>query len=123
MKLSEIAEVLDAKVLHGTEELLDVEIASAAASDLMSDILARVDVPDLLLTGLNNAQIIRTSSVFGIKAVIVVRGKLVDEKVVELAREEGIVVLSTDISLFGSSGRLFAKGVRSSRPAGNRQAT
>jgi predicted transcriptional regulator len=115
MKLSAIAEMLEATVVSG-DALLDVEIETAAASDLMSDILARVDVPDLLITRLNNAQVIRTASVFGIKAVIIVRGRPIDEKVAELAREEGIALLSSPSSSMEACGRLYAEGVRSAQP-------
>lgn len=114
MNLTAIASTLEAKILHGPDELLALEVATAASSDLMSDILARVGTPDVMLTGLTTTQTIRTSSVAGIKAVVVVRGKPVEEKLVELAREEGIVLMSTTLSLFEASGRLYAQGLRSS---------
>ncbi len=110
MKLEEIITLLKAKILylHNGD---DSEVRSVTACDLMSDILASVNVPDILLTGLNNAQVIRTSSVFGIKAVIIARGRPVDPKVIELAKEEGITLLSTKDSLFIASGKLFSNGM------------
>ena len=112
MKLKEIIELLNANVLymHPTHE--GKEVATVEASDLMSDILASVNVPDLLLTGLTNAQVVRTASIFGIKAVIIVKGKKMDQKVDDLAKEEGISIMSTDDDLFEASGKLYAKGIR-----------
>lgn len=112
MKLSEIIKLLNAEVHHMLDDRLDTEISSALSSDLMSDVLAGVHVPDILITGLNNAQVIRTSSVFGIKAVLIVRGKSIDSKLIELSREEEIVFLSTKESMFNTSGILYQKGIR-----------
>ena len=113
MKLSAVAESLSARVIHGTDEQLQQEVHTAAASDMMSDVLARRSTPDLMLTGLATLQAIRTPAVAGIKAVVIVRGKPVDEKLVEVAREEDIVLMSTDKSLFDASGLLYEAGMRS----------
>jgi predicted transcriptional regulator len=112
MKLEEVAAALSAKVLCGSQEQLESEVSIAAASDLMSDILARVGVPDVMLTGLATTQTVHTSAVAGIKAVVFVRGKPIDEKIVALAREEDIVLMTTRVSLFEASGRLYQKGMR-----------
>ncbi|MBN2160165.1 MAG: hypothetical protein JW807_12275 [Spirochaetes bacterium] len=111
MKIGEIIKLLNAEVHYLHNNQSDAEIKSAAACDLLSDILARVHVPDLLLTGLNNAQAIRTCSVFGIKAVVIVRGRPIDQKLIDLAHEEEITLLSTKDSLFIASGKLFSKGI------------
>lgn len=121
MRLSGITDLVPARVVFGNESLLAAEIHTAAASDLMSDILARVEVPDVLLTRLNNAQVVRTASVFGIKAVIIVRGRPIDPKIVELAEQEQIVLLSTEASLFETCGKLYSEGVRSTTPTEDAQ--
>ena len=115
MKLKETIALLGAEIVFATDSLLETDVRSAAASDLMSDILARVDVPEILLTRLNNSQVMRTSAVFGIKAVVIVRGRAIDEKMIELAREEEIVLLSTPASLFESCGKVPAEGLRSAK--------
>lgn len=113
MKLSEICDILKASPLFVQDDRVDIEISTAAASDLMSDILAMVRVPDMLLTGLSNLQVINTCSVFGIKVVILVRGKQVDSKLLELAKKEGISMMSTGFSMYESCGMLYEKGLRS----------
>ena len=60
MKLEEVARLVEAKVYTG-EELLDADIDSAFASDMMSDVLAYAQDQALLLTGLNNPQAVRTA--------------------------------------------------------------
>ena len=74
MKLRNIKELLEAEVLWG-EESLDMEIEFAGGSDLMSDVLAFSKPGILLLTGLSNAQSVRTANFIEAKAIIYVRGK------------------------------------------------
>jgi hypothetical protein len=112
MKLQEAIEILGAEAHYTRAEQLEAEIRTARASDLMSEVLAEDAVPDLLITGLCNAQVIRTASVFGIKAVIFVRGKTCNPKMIDLAMEENVVVMTTPDSLFSSCGKLYGRGVR-----------
>ena len=112
MKIKDIIEILEAEVLFVQDnKQLDMEITSIAASDLMSTILALVNVPDLLLTGLNNSQVINTASVFGIKVVAIIRNEEVDPKVLELAKKEGIILFLTEKCMYESCGLLYSKGL------------
>ena len=114
MKLKNIQNILQAKVLFiQDKQQLDMEISSVAASDLMSTILGLVNVPDLLLTGLNNSQVINTASVFGIKVVTIIRNKEVDSKVLELAKKEGIVLFLAQTCMYESCGLLYKNGLPS----------
>ena len=74
MRLHEVKEILDAEVIVGNDQL-DMEVQTAFGADLMSDVLAFAKPGSLLLTGLTNPQIIRTSDVLDIAAIILVRGK------------------------------------------------
>jgi hypothetical protein len=112
MELREVITILEAEAHYSLSDQLDAEVRTARASDLMSEILVGETVPDILITRLCNAQVVRTASVFGIKAVVVVRGKHIDQKIVEVALEENIVIMTTENSLFTSCGRLYASGVR-----------
>ncbi len=114
MNLEELADILEATIHHGDDEAVNDEVSCIVASDMMSDILARDDTPDVLLTGLNTVQIIHTASISGIKAVVVVRGKEPLQGLVARAEEENIVLMSTKLGLFEASGRLYAKGLYSS---------
>ena len=52
MKISDVAAILDAKVL--VEGNMDTEVKTACGSDMMSDVLAFVKDQSVLLTGLMN---------------------------------------------------------------------
>ena len=60
MTLDEARDILEADVIVGTDlEKIDVEMGCGA--DLMSDVLAFTKTGALLLTGLTNAQAVRTA--------------------------------------------------------------
>ena len=108
--LYDIKEILEADILSG-ENKLDREVTTAFAADLMSDVLAFAKPGCLLLTGLTNPQVVRTSDILDIAAIILVRGKIPPQETIRLAEELRIPILSTRFILFETSGRLHAKGI------------
>ena len=110
MKISEIASILDAKVLC-CEELVSHEVYSACGSDMMSDVLAFVKNQAVLLTGLVNPQVIRTAEMMDMRCIVFVRNKMPSEEMTELAADAGIVVLATSMRMFEACGRLYASGL------------
>lgn len=114
MKLSEVKETLDALVVVGHDKL-DIQVTGGAAADLMSDLLKNPKEGSLLLSGLNNIQVIRTSVIAGIAAVVLVRGKTPDPAMIEHAREHGLPLLSSHFNMYSACGRLYSKGLKSIR--------
>ncbi len=107
MKLSEIIEALDGKLLTG-DEFLEKDITTCGASDLMSDILAGLSEGCILLTGLTTIQVIRTAMVANVGAVVFVRDKTPPAEVIEMAEENQLPLISSPYSMFVSCGRLHA---------------
>ena len=107
MKLSEIVNALDATVLTG-EDKLDEFITRCGASDLMSDVLAAVSEDCVLLTVLTTVQVIRTAMVAGVGAVVFVRKKHPPQEVIDMAKDQGIPLITSPYSMFVSCGRLHA---------------
>jgi len=112
MIIREAIELLNAEPHYTQGDQLDIEVKTARASDFMSEVLTEEAVPDILITGLCNAHVIRTASVFGIKAVIFVRGKTCSPKMIDLAMEENIVIMTTHNSLYTTCGKLYVRGIR-----------
>ena len=110
MTLQEVKEILEAEVFVGHDQL-DMEVKTAFGADLMSDVLAFAKAGSLLLTGLTNPQIVRTSDVLDIAAIIIVRGKLPLPETIQLAEELQIPILGTKYILFETAGRLYTKGI------------
>ncbi len=110
MKISTIKELLNAEVLCN-EDMLSHEVYSACGSDMMSDVLAFVKNQAVLLTGLVNAQVIRTAEMMDMVCVVFVRAKKPTPEMIELAKECGLVVLSTEKRMYESCGKLYANGL------------
>ncbi len=110
MKISKIRELLDAEVICG-EEKLDREVSSAFGSDMMSDVLAYVNDQAVLLTGLVNAQVIRTAVMMDMGCIVFVRAKMPNEEMIELAKENSVVLLSTKNIMYNACGKLYAGGL------------
>ena len=111
MRLYDVRDILDAKVLWG-EEYLDQEIESACGSDFMSDVLAFVKNQARLLTGLVNPQVVRTADMMDMVCIVFVRGKEPGTDMVELAQERGIVLMKTPLRMFTACGLLYDNGLR-----------
>ena len=114
MKLKKITEVLEARVLtENTDD--DKDITCAFGADLISDILMCVTEPTLILTGLTNPQIIRLSDMIELQGIVFVRGKLPSDEIIKMANERELPLISTNLSLYQSSGILYNFGLRSCR--------
>ena len=111
MTIREIKEILGADLVSG-EELLDTEVLGACGSDLMSDVLANNEGHSVLITGLNNPQVVRTAEMLDITCIVFVRNKIPTDQVVELAKSKSIAVLATKHLMFSACGLLYQGGLR-----------
>lgn len=116
MKVNEIAALIDANIVCGSDKA-ELEIDSAFGSDMMSDVLAFVNDRAVLLTGLVNAQVIRTAEMMDMPCIVFVRGKKPTEEMVELATERGIILLATELRMYEACGKLYAAGLPARRDA------
>ncbi|MCB5229460.1 MAG: transcriptional regulator [Candidatus Cloacimonetes bacterium] len=112
MTLNEIVKLLEGEVLIPDTDL-EIEVPCAFASDMISDILMCTKEPTLLLTGLTNNQVIRLSDMIDVIAIIFVRGKQPLDDIVEMARERGLPLICTKMTLYRCSGILYNAGLRS----------
>ncbi|OGC40663.1 hypothetical protein A2Y85_00610 [candidate division WOR-3 bacterium RBG_13_43_14] len=111
MTLGKIIELLNCQIISGAVDL-QLDIKSAKASDLMSDVLTYSGPGKLLMTGLTNIQVIRTCDIAGICVVIFVRGKKPLIETVELAKTCKIAILATRLSMFEACGMLYSNGLK-----------
>ena len=119
MKISTIRDLLCADVIC-CEEGLESHVYSACGSDMMSDVLAYVKDQAVLLTGLVNAQVIRTAEMMDMVCIVFVRNKRPTQEMIDLAKESGIVLLGTDMRMYEACGRLFTNGLVNGESHGKR---
>lgn len=109
--IRELADILQAEELCNTRGD-NVQIDIACGCDLMSDVLLHAKAQCLLLTGLTTVQTIYTAEMADIKAICFVRGKKPQQDVIDLAKQKGIILLSTKLPMFESCGKLYLKGIK-----------
>jgi len=111
MTVRSIAELLSARI-HTGEHQLDFDVKSACGADLMSDVMAFVKEDVVLLTGLVNVQTVRTAHLLDIPVIVFVRGKVPEPELIDEAAGGGIVLMTTNETLFIACGKLYEAGVR-----------
>jgi predicted transcriptional regulator len=111
MKISEIINLLKCEVMSGITKG-DIEITNCLCSDMMSDVLAFAKPGALLITGLTNAQSVRTADFAESAAILYIRGKKPDAQAIELAQELHIPILATKLGMFEACGILFREGMK-----------
>ncbi|HZJ83198.1 MAG TPA: hypothetical protein VFD57_05240 [Clostridia bacterium] len=111
MKVGTIKELLKACIITG-HELMDHEVLYACGADLMSDVLTFVKEQTVLLTGLNNPQVVRTAEMLDVSAIVFVRGKIPTIDIIDMAVDRDIVLLTTNNTLFEACGKLYQGGLR-----------
>ena len=110
MKLREVLSIIDGKTISKNIDL-NREVQMGCGSDLMSDVLAFTHEGTLLMTGLTNPQVVRTTELAGMTAIVFVRGKLPPPETVALAKEKGIPLLASKYTMFETCGRLYQAGL------------
>lgn len=110
MKICTIQELLDADVLC-CEENLGKHVYSACGSDMMSDVLAYVKDQAVLLTGLVNSQVVRTAQMMDMICIVFVRSKQPNEEMIQLAKDAGIVIMTTKKRMYEACGKLYRNGL------------
>ena len=111
MKLKEIVALVEGKVMCG-EQNLDESVEYAFSSDLMSDVLTLRITDFLLVTGLSNIQSIRTAEMSDLKYILIVRDKKVTMDMIELAEDNDMTIITTEFSMFKTSGLLYNAGLK-----------
>ena len=114
MKIGTIKELLDAQTIC-CDEGLAKNVYSACGSDMMSDVLAYVKDQAVLLTGLVNSQVIRTAEMMDMNCIVFVRSKVPTAEMIELAKENGIVLLATKKRMYEACGILYSNGLVGNR--------
>lgn len=110
MKLRQVMTYLEGELYCG-EEHMDWEVDYGYSCDLVSDVLAFVQNPVLLMTGLVHPQMIRTAGLLDIRGIVLVRGKKPSEEIIEMAKDNDIFLMGTKYSLYTASGILFKYGL------------
>lgn len=106
MKVSDIIEKLNLKVIAGAEGLQN-EVTGGYTSDLLSDVMGNVDEGQVWITLQTHRNVMAVASLKEVAAVIIVKGLEAEESTVNQSNDEGIPLLSSDLETFELSGQLY----------------
>ncbi|MGB4596190.1 MAG: DRTGG domain-containing protein [Anaerolineaceae bacterium] len=112
MNIAEILTAVEGTMLTPYSDL-DVEIKGGFAGDLMSDVLASIQPESVLITGLNNPQVIRTALIADVRLIIFARGKKPTEDTIKLSVAEKLPIITSKLGLYEISSRLASIGLPS----------
>jgi len=111
MRLKKVVEILGARVVLGADRLND-EVEFGFASDLMSDVLTIETDGLLLITSLTNLQAIRTAEMADINHLLFVRNKKATPEMIDLAGENGFILMESELPMFKVVSLLHEAGLK-----------
>ena len=106
MKLKEIIEKLQLKILTGQENL-DADVTGGYASDLLSDVIANSKQGNLWITLQIHQNIIAVAKLKDLAGIIIVNNREPDDDTLEKAKEENVLLLGSEEMAFEVSGKLY----------------
>jgi len=109
-KLKDIVNELNLTVLSGASSL-DREAASGCCCDLLSWVMAHGKKDAVWITVQTHVNIVAVASLLELSAIIIPSGLPVDEKTLEKAEEEGVIILSSQSDAFQLAGMLYNMGL------------
>jgi serine kinase of HPr protein (carbohydrate metabolism regulator) len=106
MKLKEIIEKLQLKVLAGQDKL-DVEVTGGYTSDLLSDVIANSKEGNLWVTLQTHQNIIAVAKLKDLSGIIIVNNREPDEDTLQKANEENVPLLGSEEMAYEVAGKLY----------------
>ena len=105
MTVKEIIDQLGLQCLN--EANLDAEVSGAYASDLLSDVMGNARSGQVWITMQTHKNVSAIAALKDIPAVIIVRGGVPDDDMLEHAKEEDICILVSQDATFQVCGKLY----------------
>ncbi len=112
MTIRDIVDKLDLKVLAG-EDALDKEVRTGYCCDLLSWVMAHGPQNGVWITVQTHTNVIAVATLLDIACIIIPESIPVNDKTIEKAEEEGVVLLSSSASAYELAGKLYSLGISS----------
>ncbi|MCX8111340.1 MAG: DRTGG domain-containing protein [Syntrophorhabdaceae bacterium] len=106
MTLGELADSLGFEILTGDINLKR-EIKSGYVSDLLSDVIANIEMDSVWITIQRHINILGVAKLKDVAAIIIPRNLQLDKDVIEKAKEENIAILRDSRSAFEIAGLIY----------------
>lgn len=106
MKVYDVVRVLNLTVFCG-EENLGREISGGYTSDLLSDVMGRIEEGMIWITMQTHQNIVAVGTLKDVSAVLIVNGAVPDEETIKKGKDEEVILLGTTSSSFEVSGKIY----------------
>lgn len=107
MKLREIANQINSQVI--LDGSLDrQEVIRVYAGDRISDLLNQSSSSTLIVTNAISAQLLRVADLMDLPAICLLNGSRPEPELLQLAKQNGIWLISSPYSMYETCGRLYA---------------
>lgn len=100
MNLSELCEKLSLTVTAGSDEKMNAVFDGVYAGDLLSRAMSHVEADNLWITIMSNINVIAVASLTEAAAVILAENVELVPEALEAARDKGITVLSSPLTVY-----------------------
>ena len=110
MTVNEIAKKLNLNFYAG-EELAEKLAKGCYIGDLLSLAMSKVTAENVWITIQTNVNVVAVASLAEASCVIVADGCIPDEKTIEKAKEQDVILLGGEISAFDAAVRLSEMGI------------
>ena len=114
MTLRDVRNILEADILYG-EDMMEREVQTGFACDLISEMLAFASSGTLLITSLKNPHVIHTAEVMDAVGIVLVGGKRPNLPMMKQVNSSRIPLLATDLLIFKCCGLLFQHGIQGAK--------
>lgn len=110
MTVAEIVKELDLRVYAG-ENLKEKAAKGCYIGDLLSLAMSKVEINNIWITIQTNVNIVAVASLTEAACIIIADGCVPDEKTIEKAKEQDIVILGGEISAYNAAVKLAGMGI------------
>lgn len=112
--LRELVDSLGLEVLAGGDRL-DGEICCGYVSDLLSDVMGNAPENAVWVTMQTHENVVAVAMLRSLAAVVLVKGRKLENEVIDRALAEGVVFLGSKDSAFDLVGKMYQAGLRSEK--------
>jgi imidazolonepropionase-like amidohydrolase len=112
MTLDRIIQELDLSLLTQPRDFSDRPPTAGYTSDLLSCVMAGAGRHGIWVTLQAHTNIVAVAALLDLSAVIITEGAMPDDKTIEKANQEDVVLLSSQLPSFYIVGKLWELGLR-----------
>ncbi len=84
-----------------------IEIESGYVSDLLSDVMGSAQENQIWITIMRHLNTIAVASMTGIPVIVFAKDIIPEQSVIDKAREEGIILLTSPLTVFELAGKIY----------------